>query len=216
MQILDNELLAKHTTFKVGGPAKYFSLVKNIDDFAHSLNDFYSNYYSNEERLSTLNYLNELRTATHATKILDTDIYGSIEFYNTQYKGGTAIFMRFIDLFDFAGRVKAIPEGKIVKKENKYIVDGFADALMDSIKNPDFRIAINPDKGKTETNDIPLGKRVTPQEGKHGVSIFAMKANNVVEKQRQQYENLNFSKPTSLLFQSQFVEEIRHKNRSLT
>ena len=32
MQILENEPMCKHTSFKVGGPARYFAKVENIDD----------------------------------------------------------------------------------------------------------------------------------------------------------------------------------------
>ena len=32
MQILENEPMCKHTSFKVGGPARYFAKVESIDD----------------------------------------------------------------------------------------------------------------------------------------------------------------------------------------
>jgi len=37
LNILENELLSKYTTFRVGGPAKYFVIVKNIDELKEAL-----------------------------------------------------------------------------------------------------------------------------------------------------------------------------------
>jgi len=37
MNIIENKPLAKHTTFKVGGPTKYFCVVKTIDEIKEAL-----------------------------------------------------------------------------------------------------------------------------------------------------------------------------------
>lgn len=37
MDILENELLSQHTTFKVGGPARYFCIAQTVDELKHAL-----------------------------------------------------------------------------------------------------------------------------------------------------------------------------------
>ena len=37
-QIFENELMSKHTSFKIGGPADYFVKATNLNDIKHVLN----------------------------------------------------------------------------------------------------------------------------------------------------------------------------------
>ena len=37
MKMIENESLANHTTFKVGGPARYFCVVKTVDEIKEAL-----------------------------------------------------------------------------------------------------------------------------------------------------------------------------------